>query len=45
MLDIVNELEKENRTVEDLKKNYPEEIEKLEEASLNYMGESDLKKL
>ena len=35
----------EDRTIEDLKKDYPNEIEKLEEALLNYIGENDLKLL
>ena len=43
--DIVNKKEEEDKTIEDLKKNYPNEILNLEEASLNYMGESDLKLL
>ena len=42
ILNIVNEIE-EDRTIEDLKKDYPDEIEKLEEALLNCMGENDLK--
>ena len=41
--DIVNKLEEEDRTIEGLKKGYPNEIEKLKEALLNYMGENDLK--
>ena len=43
ILNIVNEIEEEDRTIKDLKKNYPEEIKCLEEALLNYMGENDLK--
>ena len=30
-------------SIKDLKKEYPDKIEKLEEALLNYMGENDLK--
>ena len=33
----------EDKTIKDLKKYYPNEINKLEEALLNYMGENDLK--
>ena len=43
ILKIFNETVEENNTIEDLKKDYPNEIEKLEEALLNYMGENDLK--
>ena len=32
-----------DRTIEDLKKDYPNEIKNLEEALLDYMGENDLK--
>ena len=39
---IIDKIE-EDRTIEDLKKECPNEIEKLEEALLNYMGENDLK--
>ena len=42
MLDIVNEIEDVYRTIEDLKKYYPDKIKILEEALLNYMGENDL---
>ena len=41
--DIVNKLVEDDRTNEDLKKNYPDEIKNLEEALLNSMGENDLK--
>ena len=34
-----------DKTIKDLKKDYPEEIKNLEEALLNYMGENDLKNL
>ena len=43
--DIVNKIEEEDRTTEVLKKDYPNEIEKMNEALLNYMGENDLKVL
>ena len=43
ILNIVNKIEEADRTIKDLKKDYPEEIECLEEALLNYMGENDLK--
>ena len=34
-----------DRTIEDLRENYPEEFKKLKETLLNYMGENDLKTL
>ena len=43
ILDIVNKIVGDDRTIKDLKKDYPDEINKLEEALLNYMGENDLK--
>ena len=43
ILDILNKIVEEERTIDDLKKDYPEEIKKLEEALLDYMGENDLK--
>ena len=43
ILDIVNKIVEYDRTIEDLKKDYPNEIKILEEALLDYMGESDLK--
>ena len=42
-LDIVNKLVEDDRTIEDLKKDYPNEIENLEEALINFMRENDLK--
>ena len=42
-LDILNKMVEEERTIDDLKKDYPEEIKNLEEALLDYMGENDLK--
>ena len=43
ILNIIDEIIGEDRTIEDLKKDYPEEIKNLEEALLDYMGENDLK--
>ena len=43
IMDIVNKIVEDDRTIKDLKKDYPEEIKNLEEALLNYMGENDLK--
>ena len=43
ILNIVDKIEQDDRTIEDLKKVYPEEIKNLEEALLDYMGENDLK--
>ena len=43
ILVIVIEIEKEDRTIKDLIKDYLEEIEKLEEALIKYMGENDPK--
>ena len=45
ILNIVNEIGEEDETIEDLKKDYPNEFEKLEEVLLNYIGENDLKLL
>ena len=42
---IVNKILEDDKTIEDLKKDYPNEIKNLEEALLNYMGENDLKML
>ena len=44
-MNIINEIVEEDRTIEDLKKDYPYKTKKLEEALLNYMGENDLKLL
>ena len=44
-MNIINEIGEKDRTIEDLKKDYPIEIEKLEEVSLNYFGENDPKLL
>ena len=43
ILDIVDKKAEEDKTIKDLKKDYPEEIKNLEESLLNYMGENDLK--
>ena len=43
ILNIVDKIEEDDRTIEDLEKDYPEEIKNLEEALLDYMGEKDLK--
>ena len=43
LLNFVNDLGEEDRTIEDLKKDYPDEIIELEETLLNYMGENDQK--
>ena len=49
ILNIINELEnlidktKRNQSISTLKKKHPDKINELEEASLNYMGENDLK--
>ena len=45
ILNIVNKIVEDDRTINDLKKDYPEEMKNLEEALLDYMGENDLKKL
>ena len=52
ILNIVNEIKRiikvdryENESIQDLKKDYPNEIEKLEESLLNYRGENDRKLL
>ena len=49
ILDIINELEnmidknKKNKSISDSKKKYPDKINELEEAFLDYIGENDLK--
>ena len=43
ILDIVYKITKDEKTIKDLKKDYPKEIKNLEEAILDYMGENDLK--
>ena len=39
---IVTEDKYKNDSIEDLEKDYPDKINELEEALLNYMGENDL---
>ena len=43
ILNIINEIIEDDKTNKDLIKYYPEEIKKIEEAILDYMGENDLK--
>ena len=43
--DIIKEIGEEDWTIEDSRNDYPNEIEKLEEASFNYIGQNDLKLL
>ena len=43
ILNIVDEIEEDDKTIKDLKKDYPEKIKNLQEALLNYIGENDLK--
>ena len=45
ILNIVNKTVEDDRTIEDLKKDYPNEIKNLEETLLDYKGENDLKNL
>ena len=45
ILNIVNKIVEDDSTIEDLKKDYPNENNNLEEALLDYMGENDLKVL
>ena len=45
ILNIINEIIEDDKTIKDLKKDYPNGIKNLEEALLNYMGENDLKVL
>ena len=42
-LNIVTDIGEHNRTIKDLKKDYPDKINELEEALINYIGENDLK--
>ena len=42
---LITERKYKNDSVKDLMRDYPDEMEKLEEALLNYMGENDLKLL
>ena len=43
ILNIVNKIVEEDKTIEELKKGYPNETKNLEETLLNYMGENDFK--
>ena len=43
ILNIINEIVEEDKTIKVLKKDYPDKIEKLEEALIDYIGENDLK--
>ena len=43
ILNIVNEIIEDDKTIKDLKKDYPGKIKKLEEALLDYMRENDPK--
>ena len=43
IVDIVKKIAEEDKTIKDLKKDYPNEIKNLEEALLDYIGEKDLK--
>ena len=43
ILNIVNKIVEEDKTIKDLKKDHSNEIKNLEEALLGYMGENDLK--
>ena len=41
-MNIVNKIVEDDRTINDMKKDYPEEIKNLEEALLDFLGENDL---
>ena len=43
ILNIVTDIEEYNRTIKDLKKDFSDKINELEEALIDYMGENDLK--
>ena len=43
ILDFVNKIVEEDKTIKDLKKDYPNGIKNLEEALVDYMGENDPK--
>ena len=43
ILKIITDIGEYNRTIKDLKKDYPDKIIELEEALINYIGENDLK--
>ena len=44
-MNIVNEIIEDDKTIKDLKKDYPDKNKSLEEALVNYMGENNLKSL
>ena len=43
LLNIIDEIVEDDKTIKDLKKDYPYKIKNLEEELLNYIGENDLK--
>ena len=43
ILNIVNEIVEEDKTIKDLRKDYPDKIKNLEEVLLKYLEENDLK--
>ena len=43
ILNIVNGIVEDDKTIEDFRKDYPDKTEKLEEPLLNYLGEKDHK--
>ena len=45
ILEIVYKIVEDDRIIEDLKKDYPNEMKNLDETLLDYMGENDLKNL
>ena len=45
ILDIVNKILEEDKTIKDLEKDYPNQVKNLEEPLLDYVGENDLKNL
>ena len=45
ILDIFNKIKEDDGTIEELKKDYPDKSNALEEALLNYIGENDPKNL
>ena len=42
LLSFVNVIEEKDRTIKDLKEDYPDKIKELEEDLFNYMGENDV---
>ena len=43
ILNFVNEIKEEDITIEEIKKDYPDKIEKLKEVLLTYLGKNDFK--